>query len=525
MKKIINKYSFPLFVLLGTFATHFINFWQYPEFYVDEGIYVAQGWWAVNSGQLSPYTYFYDHPPLGWIFIGLWFFLTGGPFTFGISVVSARLLMVIVASIANLFTYLLLKKITSKKIIALAGTIFLIFSPLSIYFHRQVLLDNIQNLWLIVSLYLLVSKTGNLRRVLLSAITFGIAVLSKEFALFVYPAYIYLVWKLNNGAVRIYAVSTWLITTIFIAGLFPLAALLRNEFLSDSVTGGNHVSLMETVQYQLSRGRGEYPWVVDSYFSLSLQEWQKLDGMFIALGVISTFILFIYSLFKRKSIIIMSLIATLGYGAFLLRGQLIQGFYIIPVLTFLAINISLMINAIYRSLSLVSRQIILKGLTIALPLVLVYSLLIGEQLYTESRVNEQVALLNYIRENLSEKDVIVSDDWMFLDLRLPYSNQTQYFPLSEMAKKVDRDPATIDKLNNTWKSIDYIVDRQNLMDRYSIENNTVLYNAYINSEVIVDFTSYSKKNARIDTAGIIQGILSGEKDQQIRHTLRKVNKD
>ena len=524
MKRIVNKYTFPFFVFFGTFATHFINFWQYPEFYVDEGIYAAQGWWSVNGGQLSPYTYFYDHPPLGWIFIGLWFLLTGGPFTFGISIVSARLLMVIVASVANLFTYLLLEKVTSKKIIALAGTIFLIFSPLSIYFHRQVLLDNIQNLWLVVSLYLLVSGAGNLQRVIMSALTFGIAALSKEFALFVYPAYLYLAWSLNKGALKLYAIGTWLITTLFIIGLFPLTALLRNEFLSDQITGGKHVSLIETVQYQLGRGGGEYPWVKNSYFDLSLTEWLGLDRAFLVIGVASTLALLMYSLYKRNSIIITSLIATIGYSAFLLRGQLIQGFYIIPVLTFLTINISLVINLVYHKMSILARQLLLKSLIVVLPIVTIYLLLTGGQLYTQNRVNEQVALLKYIRQNLSQKDVIISDDWMFLDLRLPYGANSISFPLSEMAKKVDRDPATIERLNNTWKSIDYIVDRQNLIDTYSVENNTILYNAYINSDLVIDFTNYTGGSTTLEAEEIIQGIKSGTKDQQIRYILRKVNK-
>ena len=525
MNKIINKYTLPLVVLFGTFATHFINFWQYPEFYVDEGIYVTQGWWSVNNGQLSPYTYFYDHPPLGWIFIGLWFLLTGGPFTFGIAVVSARLLMVIIASFANMFTYLLLERVTSKKIIALAGTIFLIFSPLSIYFHRQVLLDNIQNLWLAISLYLLVSGAGKLKKIIGSALVFGIATLSKEFALFVYPAYLYLVWSLNKGALRLYALSTWLITTLFVIGLFPLTALLRNEFLSDQITGGKHVSLLETVSYQLSRGGGEYPWIKNSYFNLSSKEWLSLDGAFLTMGIISVLVLLIYSLYKRKPIIISTLIAALCYGAFLLRGQLTQGFYIIPVLTFLAISISLVIDLIYRNISNRTRQLLLRSLIVILSIITLYLLAIGGKLYTQNRVEEQVAVLAYIRQNLSQKDVIISDDWMFLDLKLPYSANSISFPLSEMAKKVDRDPATIERLNNTWKSIDYIVDRQNLIDAYSVENNTILYNAYINSDLVIDFTNYAGESTTLEAEEIIQGIKSGTKDQQIRYTLRKVNKE
>src|SRR5512145_868577 len=37
-----------------------------PSYQDYEGTYTAQAF-AVHSGSLAPYTYWYDHPPLGWI--------------------------------------------------------------------------------------------------------------------------------------------------------------------------------------------------------------------------------------------------------------------------------------------------------------------------------------------------------------------------------------------------------------------------------------------------------------------------
>ena len=150
-------------------------------------------------------------------------------------------------------------------------------------------------------------------------------------------------------------------------------------------------------------------------------------------------------------------------------------------------------------------------------------LVTGRKLYSENRVDHQVKLLKYIRKNLSEKDVIIGDDWMFLDLKLPYLPKAAHFPLSEMAKKVDRDSETIEKLNNTYKSIDYIVDRQNLIDSYSVENKTILFNAYLNSQIIVDFTPHAD-SGDINVDKLIEEIKSGAKDQNNRYTLRKIKK-
>src|SRR5438105_2543375 len=48
-------------VVLGTGAA------DYPSFSDDEGTYVAQAWAVTTQNALSHYTYWYDHPPLGWL--------------------------------------------------------------------------------------------------------------------------------------------------------------------------------------------------------------------------------------------------------------------------------------------------------------------------------------------------------------------------------------------------------------------------------------------------------------------------
>lgn len=47
------------------------NIADYPTLSDDEGTYLAQAW-AVQEGRgLAHYTYWYDHPPLGWIQLAL----------------------------------------------------------------------------------------------------------------------------------------------------------------------------------------------------------------------------------------------------------------------------------------------------------------------------------------------------------------------------------------------------------------------------------------------------------------------
>jgi len=44
----------------------------------DEGTYVAEAWAMVYQHHLSHYTYWYDHPPLGWAQLAAYIWATGG---------------------------------------------------------------------------------------------------------------------------------------------------------------------------------------------------------------------------------------------------------------------------------------------------------------------------------------------------------------------------------------------------------------------------------------------------------------
>ena len=63
----------PLALVLALVAVLYgVNLHGYPEFINDdEGTYFAQAWTVANKGLVAPYTYWYDHPPVGWIQMAL----------------------------------------------------------------------------------------------------------------------------------------------------------------------------------------------------------------------------------------------------------------------------------------------------------------------------------------------------------------------------------------------------------------------------------------------------------------------
>ena len=75
-----------------------INLTGSPARLDDEGTYVAQAYAVTEWGQLAHYTYWYDHPPAGWLQLAAWMAITGPDFG-GNAVAGGRYLMVVVATI------------------------------------------------------------------------------------------------------------------------------------------------------------------------------------------------------------------------------------------------------------------------------------------------------------------------------------------------------------------------------------------------------------------------------------------
>ena len=79
----------------------------YPLYITDEGIYMERAWALLREGTLSPYTYYYDHAPGGWILIAAWVVLLPHQFqALGNAINTGRVLMLL-THIAS--TYLLFK--------------------------------------------------------------------------------------------------------------------------------------------------------------------------------------------------------------------------------------------------------------------------------------------------------------------------------------------------------------------------------------------------------------------------------
>lgn len=478
-----------------------LNMFHFPYYENDEATYVSQAWSFINSGKLAPYTYTYDHAPGGWIFLGLWFKLTGGLTTFGHNpLISGRLFIFMLHMASVVMLYAITKKITHDKLAAYLAIIVFAFSPLEIYFGRRVLLDNIMVFWLLLSLFLATKSPQKLRYVIGSAFAFAIAVLSKENALFIAPVLIYIISIYSNKKLRKWSVIQWATISVTTIAVYPLYALLHGElFKSGSILGGRaeHVSLMQTTLEQNARGKFAFPWNHTSDFYVNLTEWIHRDPIIIIVGTICLLgIMILSSKYKESKAIALTVIAGL---LFLARGKLVIDFYIVGLIPFVAIVIG---DFLSRPVQWAKGHISPTGygvtITLLLALVFVSS---GTTAFVRDETTNQQKSIDYIAKNVPKDAYIIIDNYAYPELHDVYGYKN-----ADFAFKVQYDPFIRDyKYGNNFNKAEYLlITHEEIVQMYSHQLPFV-QQAFERSNVIADYrkgtTSFIDIQKLISTNG------------------------
>lgn len=260
-------------LLILTAGLRLLNLSGSPIRLDDEGTYIAQAFAVTQWGELAHYTYWYDHPPGGWLQIALWMMLTGPGF--GANAVTAgRYLMVIVAVVTAGLLWLLARRIGLSRWGAAAALIIMAVSPLAISLSRSVYLDNLAIAWLLAALVLISSPRQRLSAMFGAAICFGISVLTKETMLLFVPMVAWLVWIKTSPATRRYALAVFAAVTGLVISTYILMAIVRGELLP----GPGHVSLWEGIKFQLwQREAGGALGDPQSLKRHTIDEWLRLD--------------------------------------------------------------------------------------------------------------------------------------------------------------------------------------------------------------------------------------------------------
>lgn len=511
-------------MLLGIAAVaHALNMFSFPFYENDEGTYVSQAWSVIYRGQLAQYTYWYDHAPGGWLQIAAWNILTGGIYSFGSSVDSGRVLMLVFQIGSVFLLYRIARTLAGNVTVASVVALIFALSPYGLYYHRRVLLDNIATFWMLLAIFLIVCGRLSLTRVWLAAAALGISALSKELTIFLIPVLGYLVFRRAAGPQRWFATIGWVTVVACVFSTYPLLAILKTELLPPGVLPGDtgeHVSLIGSLRQQMGRDKDGGLLDFGSGFWSETRGWAAQDPLLVIGGGIAMLVSLVL-LPWRRTIGIMGLV-TLSLWAFLARGGVVIGFYLVPLLPLLALNLGLVLNAAaewtQRRLPRLREwwigphpaglaRIGLAGC----------SLLLVPSGYTSAELglnrnpyafwnNNQVAAQNeavtWVRRNLPSDSGMIIDCYPWLDLQAPPQGEAS-FTRADWYWKVDADPEIRQSVfGNNWKNVDYLLATPQLKEHASYGGLMPLVNgALAHSTPIATFNSggYPVEIRRVDT--------------------------
>ncbi len=517
-----------LVVLCGLTAAcvaHAYNMFQYPRFELDEGTYMSSAW-AILNGMITPYPYGYGHPPLGWIQIAGWIQLTGGFFRFGNAINSGRVLMLFFALGCSLLVYLIARQITHSRSAGLLALVLFSLSPIGLTYQRQVFLDNIATFWLLLSLYLIIVSKSRLAYIALAALSFGIALLSKEVLVVFLPALLVAMWLHSTTYQRKFALIVFTYIVVASGLAFVLMAVLKGELFPYSWhlpwDHHTHLSLLDTFIQQAQRSQAQ------GKFSDGWYEWTEADRPLMEVGNAAIFFNLFVGLWSYKHValklppfrrfqrwgmrgaipaqgyhLVLSLLA-LSFWLLLLRGGIVLPFYIIPLIPLLALNIVATASLVLRVIGKLVRfapvgPVLLLALLVE---IVPYDLQHAQIAFTLHPTSAQTDALVWVRNHVPPSAMVVINSYLYMDLREPGGNGVggATYPNAQVYWNVAYDPELHDQLlQDNWDRIDYLVtDSEMLNDIKTVGGPMLLlYTALQHSILRVEFRAQDHDNQQI----------------------------
>lgn len=453
----------PLLLVVGV-----VNAWgldEYPARFDDEGTYVSQAWALMSEGQLAHYTYWYDHPPAGWIQLVPWLWLGDGLDRAPSAIGAGREMMVGVLLVSAALLYLWARRVGVHRGFAAASVLLFSLSPLALYWHRQVLLDNIAVMWLLAALALASSPRGRLAAHAGAGACFAVAVLTKETALLLLPAVAYQLWRAADPRTRRYSMAVAGSLFAAIVTFYPLFALLRGELFP----GDGHVSLWEGVVFQLFSREGS-----GSVFSPAsdahqvVLSWLRLDPWLLGSGGALAPVALLVPRLRPAAVALLVSIAVIARPGYLPVP------YLISLLPFAAIVTAGVADALWRVATsrrgrTTSRRLAW-GTAVRLPAAAVLATMlvvalgrVGPAWAADLERNLDASpdkhsrnAERWIEQHVPRTSPLLVDNTMWLDLvrdGFSQKNVVWYY-------KLDQDPGVGAEFRRGWRDFDYIVSTE-----------------------------------------------------------------
>ncbi|MDK8171968.1 ArnT family glycosyltransferase [Curtobacterium citreum] len=448
-------------VLAVTVVVQAWNMSGTPQRIDDEGTYTAQAWAIGHLGELTHYTYWYDHPPLGWIQIAGYTALTGAFARYPFAVEAGREAMVFFAAVSSLLLFVLARRLGAGRATAAAAGLVFALSPLALQYHRTVYIDNVATPWLLAAFVLVLSRRQQLAGFAGAAACLGVAVLSKETYLLALPFLVWIAVRRADRSTRRYTLSVAGAVLVVIGGGYLLLAAVKGELLP----GSGRVSLLQGITYQLgSRAASGSVFDAGSLANQAASQWWALDPVFIVLGTVAA----VVGLFLRRVRPIAAMLVFLLAMMFRPNGYLPVP-YVIMLVPFAALLVAYTAERAVLALAGRTRRnartrvrgFARRSLGATWAVVTAAALVVAVPLWGTQLRGFLVADLDlpmqqaeqWVGDNVPKSSRLLVDDAMWVDLvrdGFARNNVVWYY-------KLDTDAAVQRQSPNGWKDSDYVV--------------------------------------------------------------------
>jgi 4-amino-4-deoxy-L-arabinose transferase-like glycosyltransferase len=429
------------------------NITGFPGASDDEGTYLAQAWAVRHGLGLAHYTYWYDHPPLGWLQLAALAWPPGALLPGVIAVGAGRLAMLPVAAASLLLVYTLARRLGFARWAAGLALVAYGLSPIAVTMMRQIYLDSFAVAWILAAFVLATSPRRHLWHHAAAGVAAALAVLSKETMLVAVPAVALALWQSTaRTSVRAWAFGGFTSGLALTGMFYPLYAVLKGELFP----GAGHVSLIGAWRFQLQHRHGSGSiFTPGSDSNALLHSWLYYDAVLLAGGLAGIALALAVRRLRAPAIggALLVLVA-------LRPGGYLPAMYVVQALPFFALTMAGVIEVgATRVLSgrlPVLRWAVVVAVALSAAGYVVPHWYAGDRRALVSHDNANyTAAARYLRSAVSDRahTTIVLDDVLWLDaVDAGYQqNRVIWF------YKLDLDPSVAARLALGWRSVDYIV--------------------------------------------------------------------
>jgi len=471
---------------LGALAL-LINMGGAPQRIDDEGTYVAQAYAVLNFGELAHYTYWYDHPPLGWIQLAAYAGITGAFERYDLAVLAGREFSIVMTLVSAVLLWKLGRRLGFARPAAAVTMLLFLLSPLAIQYHRTVYLDNIATPWLLAAFLLALSRKGQLASYIGAAAAMGVAVLSKETYLLALPFLAWVIWRGARPEIRRYTFAVAGAVLVLVGSSYLVLAGINGEIMP----GADRVSLWEGITYQLfTRDASGSIFAEGTLAATTFGLWSQLDPVFMIVGAVASVGALFVKRLRPFAVMMVFLIAMMLRPGYLPVPYIIM---LIPFAALLTVGVAVAGIEAWRRRRPAGesprRRRTIRSAAVgagvgALTAVAVAVPAWGGQLRGMTLADLDAPMADaqqWVRGNLDRDARLIVDDAMWVDLveaGWQRDNVIWYY-------KTDTDPA-VQALNpNGWRDTDYIVTTDSM--RTFVDDFPTVTAAIENSVVVQEF--------------------------------------